>query len=466
MDDNDVILPLDIHEDCLIKVIGVGGGGGNSVDYMYKLGVENITYLVCNTDRQALAKMSVPAKLQLGPGLGAGGKPEVASGYAEDCRERIREALDDGTQMVFITAGMGGGTGTGASPIVAAVAQEMGILTVGIVTIPFAFEGEPKIRKAMRGVATLKKYVDALLVINNETLRDICPDLTVFNAFDKANDVVTKAARSIADIITITGVINTDFADVKNTLQNSGIAVMGVGVAKGENRVFEAIQDSLNSPLMNVNKIYSGNVYGAKRLLIQFYCSNDSPLLIKETNQINDFVKQVGSHLEVQWGIAIDDSLGEDMRVTIIAAGYKDDVLPTLDEDATESGGKTIDQVMADCYPGMFGTEEPIEKTSSDNAEQTQEADPQDEQSSDEDTPAGDSAEQPQPVEDTQSPVIDLVDVLTPPTQPETPPSNSADEDDDDIVIINNDDDRASASINPLPSKPLVRNPAPWRRRR
>lgn len=465
MDDNDVILPLDIHEDCLIKVIGVGGGGGNSVNYMYKLGVENITYLVCNTDRQALAKMSVPAKLQLGPGLGAGGKPEVASGYAEDCRERIREALDDGTQMVFITAGMGGGTGTGASPIVASVAQEMGILTVGIVTIPFAFEGEPKIRKAMRGVATLKKYVDALLVINNETLRDICPDLTVFNAFDKANDVVTKAARSIADIITITGIINTDFADVKNTLQNSGIAVMGVGVAKGENRVYEAIQDALNSPLMNVNKIYSGNVYGAKRLLIQFYCSTDAPLLIKETNQINDFVKKVGSHLEVQWGIAIDDSLGEDMRVTIIAAGYKDDVLPTLDEDA-ESGGKTIDQVMADCYPGMFDSEDSIEKTSSDNAEQAEDLDPQAKQSFDEDTPTGDSTEQPQPDEDGQSTVIDLVDVLNPiPPQPEvSTPKPSIDDDDEDIIIINNDDD--SGSVNPLPSTPLVRNPTPWRRRR
>lgn len=459
MDDNDVILPLDIHEDCLIKVIGVGGGGGNSVDYMYKLGVENITYLVCNTDRQALAKMSVPAKLQLGPGLGAGGKPEVASGYAEDCRERIRAALDDGTQMVFITAGMGGGTGTGASPIVAAVAQEMGILTVGIVTIPFAFEGEPKIRKAMQGVATLKKYVDALLVINNETLRDICPDLTVFNAFDKANDVVTKAARSIADIITITGVINTDFADVKNTLQKSGIAVMGVGVAKGENRVDAAIQDALNSPLMNVNKIYSGNVYGAKRLLIQFYCSTDAPLLIKETNQINDFVKKVGSHLEVQWGIAIDDSLGEDMRVTIIAAGYKDDVLPTLDED--ETGGKTIDQVMADCYPGMFGIEQQEQNTSSDNAEQLQDPDPQDGQSADEDTPAGDSTAQPQPAGDEKSTVINLDNVLSTPQPPEvSTPKPSIDDDDEDIIIINN------GSINPLPSTPLVRNPAPWRRRR
>ncbi len=459
MDDNDVILPLDIHEDCLIKVIGVGGGGGNSVDYMYKLGVENITYLVCNTDRQALAKMSVPAKLQLGPGLGAGGKPEVAYGYADDCRERIREALDDGTQMVFITAGMGGGTGTGASPIVAAVAQEMGILTVGIVTIPFAFEGEPKIRKAMQGVATLKKYVDALLVINNETLRDICPDLTVFNAFDKANDVVTKAARSIADIITITGVINTDFSDVKNTLQKSGIAVMGVGVAKGENRVDAAIQDALNSPLMNVNKIYSGNVYGAKRLLIQFYCSTDAPLLVKETNQINDFVKKVGSHLEVQWGIAIDDSLGEDMRVTIIAAGYKDDVLPTLDED--ETGGKTIDQVMADCYPGMFGIEQQEQNTSSDNAEQLQDSDPQNERSSDEDTPAGDSTAQSQPAEDGQSTVINLDNVLSTPTQPEvSTPKPSIDDDDEDIGIINN------GSINPLPSKPLVRNPVPWRRRR
>lgn len=342
MEEDMITLPLEIKEDSLIKVVGVGGGGGNAVDYMYRQGIKDVTFLLCNTDKMALSKMSVPAKLQLGPGLGAGGKPEVARAYAEESREHIREALNDGTKMLFITAGMGGGTGTGASPIVAEVAQEMGILTVGIVTIPFAFEMGQKIRKAMIGVATLAKHVDALLIINNEKLKDIYPDLTIFNGFDKSNDVVANAARSIAEIITIPGVVNTDFADVYNTLRQGGVAIMNVGRANGEYRISTAINNALNSPLVNTN-----DVHGAKRLLLQFYCSTEHAIQMSEIDQINNFVKEIGKEVEVQWGAAIDEELGEDVRVTIIATGYEVNGLPTLDE---EEGGKTIDEAIQDNY--------------------------------------------------------------------------------------------------------------------
>ena len=342
MEEDMITLPLEIKEDSLIKVVGVGGGGGNAVDYMYRQGIKDVTFLLCNTDKMALSKMSVPAKLQLGPGLGAGGKPEVARAYAEESREHIREALNDGTKMLFITAGMGGGTGTGASPIVAEVAQEMGILTVGIVTIPFAFEMGQKIRKAMIGVATLAKHVDALLIINNEKLKDIYPDLTIFNGFDKSNDVVANAARSIAEIITIPGVVNTDFADVYNTLRQGGVAIMNVGRANGEYRISTAINNAINSPLVNTN-----DVHGAKRLLLQFYCSTEHAIQMSEIDQINNFVKEIGKEVEVQWGAAIDEELGEDVRVTIIATGYEVNGLPTLDED---EGGKTIDEAIQDNY--------------------------------------------------------------------------------------------------------------------
>lgn len=342
MEEDMITLPLEIKEDSLIKVVGVGGGGGNAVDYMYRQGIKDVTFLLCNTDKMALSKMSVPAKLQLGPGLGAGGKPEVARAYAEESREHIREALNDGTKMLFITACMGGGTGTGASPIVAEVAQEMGILTVGIVTIPFVFEMGQKIRKAMIGVATLAKHVDALLIINNEKLKDIYPDLTIFNGFDKSNDVVANAARSIAEIITIPGVVNTDFADVYNTLRQGGVAIMNVGRANGEYRISTAINNALNSPLVNTN-----DVHGAKRLLLQFYCSTEHAIQMSEIDQINNFVKEIGKEVEVQWGAAIDEELGEDVRVTIIATGYEVNGLPTLDED---EGGKTIDEAIQDNY--------------------------------------------------------------------------------------------------------------------
>ena len=337
-------LPLEgLTEDSIIKVIGVGGGGCNAVNYMHRQGLKDVSFLVCNTDRQVLIKSSVPNKLQLGPGLGAGGDPETARQYAEESRDHIREALNDGTQMLFITAGMGGGTGTGASSVVAEVAQEMGILTVGIVTIPFAFEGKRKIEKAMKGVARLAKHVDALLIINNEKLKQIYPELNLLNAFSKSDDVVANAARSIAEIITVPGYINTDFADVRNTLRKGGVAIMNIGRASGDRRITNAINDALNSPLVNSN-----DVHGAERILLQFYCSTEHAIVMEEIDQINEFVQEVGDDIEVQWGASIDESLGEDVRVTVIATGYKVDGLPS--EDA-EEGRKTIDEAISDNYP-------------------------------------------------------------------------------------------------------------------
>ena len=350
-------IELDLKEDTIIKVMGVGGGGCNAVNYMYRKGIKDVSFLVCNTDRVALGKSSVPAKLQLGPGLGAGGVPTKAQEYAEQSRDRIREALDDGTKMLFITAGMGGGTGTGASAVVAEVAQQMGILTVGIVTIPFAFEGSIKIRKAMMGVARLAKHVDALLIINNEKLKQIYPDLEFLNAFSKSDDVVCNAAKSIAEIITIPGYINTDFADVYNTLKDGNMAIMNVGQASGENRITEAINDALNSPLINTN-----DVHGAKRVLMQFYFSDAQAIKMNEIDQIKHFIEEVGDEVEVQWGATIDDSLGDSVRVTIIATGYEVTGIPTLDdEDENEvmeiegeikkKEGKTIDEAIEENYP-------------------------------------------------------------------------------------------------------------------
>ena len=344
MDDNLITLPLEgLTEDSIIKVIGVGGGGCNAVNYMHRQGLKDVTFLVCNTDRQVLIKSSVPSKLQLGPGLGAGGDPETARQYAEESREHIREALNDGTQMLFITAGMGGGTGTGASAVVAEVAQEMGILTVGIVTIPFAFEGKKKIEKAMTGVARLAKHVDALLIINNEKLKQIYPELNLLNAFSKSDDVVANAAKAIAEIITVPGYINTDFADVRNTLRKGGVAIMNIGRASGERRITNAINDALNSPLVNTN-----DVHGAERILLQFYCSTEHAIVMEEIDQINDFVQEVGEDIEVQWGASIDETLGEEVRVTVIATGYKVDGLPSEEE---EEGKKTIAEAIDANYP-------------------------------------------------------------------------------------------------------------------
>ena len=341
-------LGLELAQDSIIKVMGVGGGGCNAVNYLYAQGVKDVTFLVCNTDKQSLERSSVPAKLQLGPGLGAGGKPEVAQEYAEQNRERIKESLNDGTKMLFLTAGMGGGTGTGASSVVASVAREMGILTVGIVTIPFTFEGPKKIKKAMIGVAQLAEQVDAILVINNEKLRQIYPDLNMLNAFAKSDDVVANAARAIAEIITVPGYINTDFADVYNTLKNGNVAIMSVGIANGENRITQAIHEALHSPLVN------SDVRGATRLLLQIYTTTEHALIMSEIDQIHSFVSEIGEDVEVQWGASLDETLEDKVRVTIIATGFEVSNIPGLDDVV---GKKTVEEAIKIHYEDAKVTE-------------------------------------------------------------------------------------------------------------
>lgn len=309
-------------ENLIIKVIGVGGGGGNAVTHMYKEGIQDVTFLLCNTDAQALDASPVPGHLQLGiEGLGAGNRPEKARKAAEDSADQIKAMLNDGTKMVFITAGMGGGTGTGAAPVIARISKEMGILTVGIVTIPFRWEGPKKIDQALDGVEEMAKHVDALLVINNERLRDVYSDLNVLDAFGKADDTLSVAAKSIAEIITVRGVINLDFQDVKTVLKDGGIAIMSTGYGEGEGRVKQAILDALHSPLLNNN-----DVYNSKRILLSIAFNNEGEnnqgLRMEEMNDVNDFMAQFGGNFEIKWGIALDPELGKKVKVTILATGF------------------------------------------------------------------------------------------------------------------------------------------------
>ena len=324
----------------LIKVVGVGGGGGNAVNKMCTMGtVPGVSFLLCNTDAQALSKSAVPERIVIGPsvtqGLGAGNKPERARAAAEESHEVIQEALTKGdTRMVFITAGMGGGTGTGAAPVIAHEAKQRGILTVGIVTIPFQFEGNKKIDQALDGVDAIAKEVDALLVINNELLRTVYPDLTFRSAFEKADTTLSTAARSIAEIITMHGIINLDFQDVCTVLRQGGIALMSTGYGEGENRVREAIEDALNSPLLNNRDIKSST----KILLsISF---NDQPdennqpqeLMMEEINEVDKFMSEFRKDVETKWGISIDRSLGKKVKVTILATGFEVNAIPGMEE--------------------------------------------------------------------------------------------------------------------------------------
>lgn len=309
-------------ENSIIKVIGVGGGGGNAVNHMYREGIHDVTFVLCNTDNQALNDSPVPVHLQLGKeGLGAGNKPAKARQAAEETLEDIKNMLNDGTKMAFITAGMGGGTGTGAAPVIARVSKELGILTVGIVTIPFRFEGPKKIDQALDGVEEMSKHVDALLVINNERLRQIYPDLAVLAAFGKADDTLSVAAKSIAEIITVHGLINLDFNDVKTVLKDGGVAIMSTGYGEGEGRVKKAIEDALNSPLLNDN-----DVFNSKKILLSIAFASekkDNPgLTMDEMNDVNDFMEKFGDDFELKWGLAIDPELGSRVKVTVLATGF------------------------------------------------------------------------------------------------------------------------------------------------
>ena len=309
-------------EHSIIKVIGVGGGGGNAVNHMYREGIHDVSFVLCNTDNQALDDSPVPVHLQLGKeGLGAGNKPEKARAAAEESLQDIKNMLNDGTKMAFITAGMGGGTGTGAAPVIARVSKEMGILTVGIVTIPFRFEGPRKIDQALDGVEEMAKNVDALLVINNKRLREIYTELTVLDAFGKADDTLSVAAKSIAEIITIHGLINLDFTDVKTVLKDGGVAIMSTGYGEGDGRVKKAIDDALNSPLLNDN-----DVFNSKKILlnISFCGQNDghNELMMEEMSDVNDFMAKFSSDFEIKWGLATDPELGNKVKVTILATGF------------------------------------------------------------------------------------------------------------------------------------------------
>ena len=308
--------------DSIIKVIGVGGGGGNAVNHMYREGIHEVTFVLCNTDAQALNDSPVPVHLQLGKeGLGAGNRPGRARQAAEDTIEDIKRMLDDGTKMAFITAGMGGGTGTGAAPVIARVSKELGILTVGIVTIPFRFEGAKKIDQALDGVEEMAKHVDALLVINNERLREIYPELSLLNGFRKADDTLSVAAKSIAEIITVHGIVNLDFNDVKTVLKDGGVAIMSTGYGEGEGRVKQAIEDALNSPLLNDN-----DVYKAKKILLSINFNSDDKdnpgLTMEEMSDVTEFMNHFSADFELKWGLAIDPELDKKVKVTILATGF------------------------------------------------------------------------------------------------------------------------------------------------
>ena len=323
MNDND-IMPFDLptEEQKIIKVIGVGGGGGNAVKNMYRTGIQDVSFVLCNTDNQALAKSEIPVKLQIGrnttKGLGAGNDPEVARQAAEENIEDIRQQFQDGTEMVFITAGMGGGTGTGAAPVVARVAKESGVLTVGVVTIPFKFELRPKIVQALKGVDAISKHVDALLVINNERIFDIYQNCNITDAFHRVDDTLTIAVKSISEIITTEGTINLDFRDVSKVLRNGGVAIMSYGLGRGENRLAVAIENALHSPLLNDNDIYN-----SKKILFNIYDSPKHPLMVEEMEEISRFTDRfLSKDIEVIWGLATDETLDEDVKITILATGF------------------------------------------------------------------------------------------------------------------------------------------------
>ena len=312
-----------------IKVTGVGGGGNNAVNRMITSNVRGVDFIAINTDKQVLVHSNATHKIPIGEkitkGHGAGSNPEIGGRAAEESLEEIKNAIS-GADMVFITAGMGGGTGTGAAPVIARIAKEMDILTVGIVTIPFIFEGEKKIIQALDGVERIAQHVDALLVINNERLREIYADLTFMNAFGKADDTLSIAAKSIAEIITMRGTVNLDFADVKTILKDGGVAIMSTGFGEGENRVTKAIDDALHSPLLNNNDIFN-----AKKVMLNVSFCPSSELMMEEMNEIHEFMSKFREGVEVIWGVAIDNSLETRVKITVLATGFGVEDVPGMD---------------------------------------------------------------------------------------------------------------------------------------
>lgn len=332
--ENSLKFDLPTNNSSIIKVIGVGGGGSNAVNYMFEQGIKGVDFIVCNTDAQAIDKSPVPFKVQLGStlteGRGAGSIPEVGRNAAIESIEEIRALLSSNTNMVFITAGMGGGTGTGAAPVIAKVAKDMGILTVGIVTVPFMFEGRKRSQQADLGLKEMRESVDTLLIIRNDKLRELYGNLTLKQAFSHADEVLCTAAKGIAEVITLTGTVNVDMNDVKTVMKDSGVAIMGSGRASGEGRARRAIQMALESPLLNDN-----DINGANFVLLNITYGQDE-LLMDEVSEITDYIQeQAGMGAEVIWGYGQDTSLGDDISVTVIATGFAaktvDHVLPVAE---------------------------------------------------------------------------------------------------------------------------------------
>ena len=327
--------PVEDRMQDIIKVIGVGGGGCNAVRNMYDDNISGVTLAVCNTDSKSLAPSPVPVKILLGEGLGAGGKPEIGRSEAEKNIADIEHLLNDGTKMVFITASMGGGTGTGSAPVVASVARKMGMLTIGIVTIPFRFEKKQKIIRALRGVDEMRKNVDAILIINNERLCDVYADTTISvkESFARADNILKDAVKGISELITVNsnGGIDLDFRDVETTMRDGGGAIMAMGRASGEKRVERAISNALHSPLL-----YGSDISHAKRILFNIYSSDDAPIMVPEMQEIDEFFDSLNPYIEVIWGISSDNTIGEDAKVTILATGMEEnnDIDEELKDDA------------------------------------------------------------------------------------------------------------------------------------
>ena len=341
--------PVEDKMQGIIKVVGVGGGGCNAVNNMYKDGVAGVTYAVCNTDSQSLSRSPVPVKIQLGEGLGAGGNPEKGRFEAENTIDSIKKLFDDGTKMVFVTAGMGGGTGTGAAPVVASVAKEMGLLTIGVVTIPFNFEKKKKIIKALKGVDELRKNVDALLIVNNERLCDVFADadIPLKEAFFRADNILMDAVKGISELITLPsdGGIKSDFRDVETTMKDGGGAIMAMGRARGEHRVEKAILDALDSPLL-----YGNDIGKAKRILFNIYASDECPIYVRELQEIDDFFDQLDPNIDVIWGTATDDSLGEDAKVTILATGMEDNLKAEVEANVHNNEDDYYEELIPKLY--------------------------------------------------------------------------------------------------------------------
>jgi cell division protein FtsZ len=352
MGENDIIDfgPVTDKMQGIIKVVGVGGGGCNAVRNMYNEGVGGVTYAVCNTDSQSLSRSPVPVKILLGKsGLGAGGNPNLGRSEAETNINDIVKLLSDGTKMVFVTAGMGGGTGTGAAPVVAGVAKDMGILTVGVVTIPFYFEKKRKIIKALKGVEELRKNVDALLIVNNERLCDVYSDadISMKEAFVRADNILMDAVKGISELIILPsdGGIKSDFRDVETTMKDGGGAIMAMGRASGEKRVEKAIINALDSPLL-----YGNDIGKAKRILFNIYASDEHPIFVRELQEIDDFFDQLDPNIDVIWGTATDDSLGEDAKVTILATGMADSLKADVQEDVFRDEDDYYEEVIRKLY--------------------------------------------------------------------------------------------------------------------